>query len=46
MQGNGFSLNKEKISDPARTVTKDDLLNNRYLLLSKSKKDYLLVRVV
>lgn len=46
MQGNGFSLNKEKLSDPARTITKDDLLNNRYLLLSKGKKDYLLVRVV
>ena len=46
MEGNGLSLNKEKVTDPKLTVGTDKLINGRYLLLQKGKKDYCLVKVV
>jgi tyrosyl-tRNA synthetase len=46
MQGNGLAINKEKVSDPKATVSADSLINGRYLLLQKGKKDYCLVRFV
>lgn len=46
MQGNGLSVNKEKVSDPKATVSAAQLINGRYLLLQKGKKDYCLVRFV
>jgi len=46
MQGNGLAINKEKVSDPKATVSASALINGRYLLLQKGKKDYCLVRFV
>lgn len=46
MQANGLSINKEKVTDPKATVGADKLINGRYLLLQKGKKDYCLVKVV
>jgi tyrosyl-tRNA synthetase len=47
MQGNGLSLNKEKVpNDSKLTIGADKLINGRYLLLQKGKKDYCLVKVV
>ena len=46
IQGNGFSVNKEKVTDPKAVVDPRQLINGRYLLLQKGKKDYCLVRVV
>ena len=46
MQSNGLSINKEKVTDPKATVSADALINGRYLLLQKGKKDYCLVKVV
>ncbi len=46
MQGNGLSLNKEKVTDPKLSIGADKLINGRYLLLQKGKKDYCLVKVV
>ncbi len=45
VQGGGLSLNKEKIDNPDISVTPDALLNNKYLLLQKGKKNYYLIRV-
>ncbi len=46
VQGGGVSINKEKISDPYAPVTPDMLLNDRYILVQRGKKNYFLLRVV
>ena len=43
IQANGFSLNKEKLTDPATPLTDANLLNGKYLLFQKGKKNYYLV---
>ena len=43
IQANGFSLNKEKLTDPATPLTDVNLLNGKYLLFQKGKKNYYLV---
>ena len=43
--GGGVSINKEKITDPARTIRVEDFINNKYLLIQKGKKNYYLIRV-
>ena len=45
VQGGGVSLNKEKVTDPQRPVTGDDLIAGKYLLVQKGKKNYYLVIV-
>jgi tyrosyl-tRNA synthetase len=47
LQGNGLSLNKEKLAnDPKLTIGADKLINGLYLLLQKGRRDYCLVKVV
>ena len=41
--GGGVSINKEKVTDVDETVTAGALLNNRYLILQKGKKNYYLL---
>jgi tyrosyl-tRNA synthetase len=45
VQGGGFSINKEKIDNPDALIKAESLLNNKYLLLQKGKKNYYLIRV-
>ncbi|MBP3356663.1 MAG: tyrosine--tRNA ligase [Rikenellaceae bacterium] len=45
IQGGGVSLNKEKVTDPMRTVTEADLIAGKFLLVQKGKKNYYLVTV-
>jgi len=45
IQGGGISFNKEKISDIALTVNAEILLNEKYLLVQKGKKNYYLLIV-
>ncbi len=42
-QGGGVSLNKEKVADPYMEVTADMLLNGKYLLAQRGKKNYFLL---
>ena len=44
IQANGFSMNKEKLTDPQTPITVDALLNGKYLLFQKGKKAYYLVK--
>jgi tyrosyl-tRNA synthetase len=44
IQANGFSMNKEKLTDPQTPITTAALLNNRYILFQKGKKNYYLVK--
>ena len=46
VQGGGVSLNKERIDDPDLLIGQDKLLNNKYLLIQKGKKNYFLIRAV
>ncbi|MBR5983878.1 MAG: tyrosine--tRNA ligase [Bacteroidales bacterium] len=43
IKGNGMSINKEKYSDEAGTINADNLINGKYLLVQKGKKNYFLV---
>ncbi len=43
VQGGGLSINKEKVTDPARPVTEEDLIDGKYILVQKGKKNYYLV---
>jgi tyrosyl-tRNA synthetase len=45
VQGGGLSLNKLKIENPELVVTTESLLNNKYLLVQKGKKNYYLLRI-
>ena len=43
IQGGGVSINKEKISDPATVIGPDALLNGKYILAQRGKKNYYLI---
>ncbi|MBP3472717.1 MAG: tyrosine--tRNA ligase [Paraprevotella sp.] len=42
-QGGGVSLNKEKLTEFDRLVTVEDLLDDKYLLVQRGKKNYFLL---
>ncbi|MCH5237258.1 MAG: tyrosine--tRNA ligase [Muribaculaceae bacterium] len=42
-QQGGVSLNKKKVTDPNQTVGVSELLNDKYILVQKGKKNYFLV---
>ena len=46
VQGGGVSVNKEKVTDPYMPVTSDMLLQDKYLLIQRGKKNYYLLKVV
>jgi len=46
VQGGGVSLNKLKIDNPETEIDRDDLLNGKYLLIQKGKKNYLIIRAI
>lgn len=43
LAGGGVSLNKAKLSDIEQTVTTADLINDKYLVAQKGKKNYFLL---
>ncbi|MFV0591251.1 MAG: tyrosine--tRNA ligase [Draconibacterium sp.] len=43
IQGNGLSINKDKISDPELVVNTDFLIGGKYILAQKGKKNYFLI---
>ena len=45
IQQNGFSLNKEKMNDIARKLTEEDIIDGKYILVQKGKKDYHIIIV-
>ena len=44
-QGGGVSINKEKIGDPNLSINSSFLLNNKYILAQRGKKNYYLIIV-
>jgi len=45
VQANGFSINKEKISDIAYELGEKDIIDGKYILAQKGKKDYFIIIV-
>ena len=45
IQGNGFSINKEKRTDPNGILTEEDIIDGKYILAQKGKKDYYIIIV-
>ncbi len=45
VQGGGLSLNKEKVENAEMIVGREFLLNGKYLLVQKGKKNYFLLKV-
>ena len=45
-QQGGFSVNKEKVTDAYASVSTDMLLNDKYILVQKGKKNYYLLTAV
>ena len=45
IQGGGVSINKDKVIDPAASVSEADILDGKYILVQKGKKDYYIILV-
>ena len=43
--GGGVSINKDKFTDLDRTVTEGDILDGKYILVQKGKKNYFIINV-
>ena len=46
VQAGGFSLNKDKITDIAYEVSEADVVDGKFILAQKGKKDYYLINVI
>ncbi len=46
IQSGGISINKEKVEDGEKIINSDFLLNGKYLLVQKGKKNYSLIRAL
>jgi tyrosyl-tRNA synthetase len=46
IQGGGVSLNKIRIDNPEEEISSGNLLNGKYLLIQKGKKNYLIIRAI
>ena len=44
IQGGGLSINKEKVTDIALTLTAEHLLDDKYILVQKGKKNYFILK--
>ncbi len=45
IQQNGFSLNKEKVNDIAYELSEKDIIDGKYILAQKGKKDYYIINI-
>ena len=46
IQGGGVSLNKQKITQVEMSVTKENLINDKYLLFQKGKRNYYIIFIL
>jgi tyrosyl-tRNA synthetase len=46
VKGGGLSINKEKVENAELTVSDKNLLNNKYMLVQKGKKNYYLIKSI
>jgi tyrosyl-tRNA synthetase len=43
IQGGGVSVNKEKVAEMAQVFTADHLINDKFIVVQKGKKNYFLL---
>jgi tyrosyl-tRNA synthetase len=43
--GGGISINRKKVEDPDGMITQNDLINDKYMLIQKGKKNYHLITI-
>ena len=43
VKGGGVSINKEKLSVPDTIISENDLIDDKYLIAQKGKKNYYLI---
>lgn len=46
IQGGGVSINKEKVLNAEQQISRADVINERYILAQKGKKQYFLIQLV
>ena len=46
IQGGGISINKEKVASADEAIAKNRLLNGKFLLVQKGKKDYYIIKAI
>ena len=46
VQGGGISINKDKVTGLDRTVTADDIIDGKYILAQKGKKNYFIINII
>jgi tyrosyl-tRNA synthetase len=44
IQANGLSINKEKFTAVDGTLTEENLINSKYILVQKGKKNYFILK--
>jgi len=45
IQGGGLMINKQKVLDPEKQITRNDFISCKYLLVQKGKKNYYLIAI-
>jgi len=45
LKANSISVNKQKVTEE-KTITEDDLINDRFVLLQSGKKNYFIIKVI
>jgi tyrosine--tRNA ligase len=46
IQGGGVSLNKDKVADIEYEVSEKDIVDGKYILAQRGKKNYNLIRII
>ena len=46
IQASGVSINKNKIENPEDEIGEGNILNNKYILVQKGKKNYFIIKIV
>lgn len=46
VQGGGININKDKVPDISREITSDDIIDGKYILVQKGKKNYFIINVL
>jgi tyrosyl-tRNA synthetase len=44
--GGGVSINKDKVTDPDHLVSENDIMDGKYILAQKGKKNYFIINVI
>jgi tyrosyl-tRNA synthetase len=46
IQGGGVSINKDKVTDIDYQVSDQDILDGKYILVQRGKKNYYIINIV